>query len=361
MTRYHFGRAHVRMTGKCVLDEPATDTILVKGLPDDATDDALRERFKEYGKIVSVVTVPGQGCGVVQFSNPVPVDDVMDADSIEVAGTTVEVQRVVANEHARTIPFAHREGSADTRLNTVIMRGACTRTGLGVAALLAQAKTTVLVLWDRRQGASEENNVSKSLRRPVYGLHENEAPEMALATKASDSFGASKQKCALVHIVSDQIAEQCDFKDPFYQPNELLRSQALNHLETSSAFLAAQCYYSYITSFRATCFMVLPTQVSGNRGGFDDMCTSCVQVHRLVESDPMRSPDGSGWTIGLQLTSEDAVVNSSLVYGAMTKVAAEEGTRHLISGRVITLDNKAVKYLTEPPAQRPVVGMSIGN
>merc|ERR1712032_527344 len=128
---------------------------------------------------------------------------------------------------------------------------------------------------------------------------------------------------------------------PFHHIDKHIAAAASNHAETFQCFNGANLYAPWVHGFRATFFVVLPPMTS--TWSTDDVCTSICQAHRIVKADGLRLPDGSGWTIGLQLISDDATENSRVVFGSVSKIVADEQSKHDLSGKVVTMQVNPTK------------------
>jgi len=247
-----------------------------------------------------------------------------------------ELKRVGA-ERARAERQLDRTGEEAARpLAEALARCDAAAAGLGVAALCAKAKSTVLVLWDRHHQPQREPEAAQALQKRTYSVMEEEMADAQVMGKAFEYFGAGAPKCALLHLGSDKLQQSAELERPLWQVDEVVRGIEDNHTETLQCFYAHSIYQPWIHAVRACVFMLIPPMMGWDWP--DDLCTASLSSRRVCKAEPLRNFDGSGWTIGLQLTSDSTPVNASLAYAAMcTCVLSDEGTRHQYSGKVMSL------------------------
>lgn len=96
---------------------PATDKVFVGGLPQDCSDDKIRDYFQAYGNIVDAVVMKdretgrSRGFGFVQFDASAPVEKVMqDYATHKIEGKWVEVKRSVPRDQMPPAPASRSEG-----------------------------------------------------------------------------------------------------------------------------------------------------------------------------------------------------------------------------------------------------------
>uniref|UniRef100_A0A7S4QAX7 RRM domain-containing protein n=1 Tax=Alexandrium monilatum TaxID=311494 RepID=A0A7S4QAX7_9DINO len=316
--------------------------IFFRGAPADTTSEAAKGFFAKYGDIDDCYAVPGQGCGYVEFRLCSSAEKVVKEGPLSLQGKTVEVKRALpplaggidvgVAQQALIEPAKSSEA-----LDVVVVRGHCTATGIGVAAMHAKAMTTVLVLWDHHHYPATEAAVAGALEKRVYNTMEEEMPDNAVMGKAFEYFGVGAPKCALVHVGSDKIKQSVELENPLWNVDEVISGIECNHLETLQSFYAAVCYQPWIHAFRAVCFMLIPPMMGWDWP--DDICTCTVSTRRTVKANPLRSADGSGWTVGLQMTNDSPVVNASLAFAAMNKVVfSDESLKHQYTGKTLNLN-----------------------
>mmetsp|Transcript_52048 Transcript_52048/g.120999 ORF Transcript_52048/g.120999 Transcript_52048/m.120999 type:complete len:341 (-) Transcript_52048:153-1175(-) len=312
--------------------------IFFRGAAADSTSDSAKDFFSKFGAVDSCYAVPGQGCGYVEFHLSSSVEKVLKEPSLVLQGKTVEVKRALpplsggvdvgVPQQALVEPAMSSQA-----LDVVVVRGHTTATGIGLVAAHAKAMTTVLVLWEHHHYPAKEEAVAGALHKRTYNTMEEEMPDNAVMGKAFEYYGP---KCALVHVGSDKLKQSAEMEDPLWNVDEVVRGISNNHLETLRCFYAYVCYQPWVHAFRACVFMLIPPMMGWDWP--DDLCTCTVSSRRTVKADPLRNMDGSGWTIGLQMTSDSPVVNVSLAHAAMnTIVLADEGTKHNYSGKVMNL------------------------
>lgn len=313
------------------------DTIFISNLPPTATETDVSDVLKKYGGIVGVKVVKGQGCAFVQFNSREPVDKLAGGEVVEYQGKQIDLKRTVSkiSTPLALVPSKAPPQPPAPTLDVCIIRGACTSTAIGIAAMYAKSKATTVVLWDRAQYLSSENKVLSTLQKRTG---DEERGDTDVITHASAKFGASKPRCALLHVQSDKPFT-APKQDPLMQSDAVIKSQALNHLDLYGAYLATSIYAPWVHAFRAVFYILVPPSTPKYYTG--DMATSMIQTTRIVKADPLRLPDGSGWTIGLQLKDEDADGNASTVFHSMNRIMADEPTKHSMSGKIITMDPRS--------------------
>lgn len=222
-------------------------------------------------------------------------------------------------------------------LDVIVVRGHCSAAAISMAYLNAKEMTTTLVLWDRHHTAAEEAGVA-TLRKQQYGTHEEERPDQTVMSKAFEFFGSGTPKCALVHVASDKIKQSNTMDSPLLNYEAVIAGMKDNHTETLSSFQAVSVYEPWLHAYRATCFMLIPS--ISQYDWPDDLCVANQSVRRTVKADPLRYPDGSGWTVGLQMTTDNMAMQAKLAYGSIKSILADEGIRHAVSGKNMRLEEK---------------------
>mmetsp|Transcript_41713 Transcript_41713/g.110174 ORF Transcript_41713/g.110174 Transcript_41713/m.110174 type:complete len:244 (-) Transcript_41713:56-787(-) len=223
-------------------------------------------------------------------------------------------------------------------LDVVVIRGAATAAGIAVAAKLAKAKTTTLVLWDRkhRKGSNGAGEVTAALQKRTYATGEEERADAVVMGKAFEFFGVGAPKCALLQIGSDKVKQAGDLENSLFKPGEIMKCVNDNHIETLSSFYAAMIYQPWVHAYRASIFSLIPSQADGDWP--EDVAMATLTTRRAVKHDSMRLPDGSGWTFGLQMNDDSAAVNADLVYAHMLSLCqAGEYVKHQFSGHVLPM------------------------
>lgn len=319
-----------------------TSRIFFRGAPEDTTVESAKGFFAKYGDVDDICIVPGQGCGYVEFHLCSSVEKVTKEGTLSLQGKTVEVKRSMPplaggiDVGVPQMALVEPAKSAEP-LDVVVVRGHCTATGMGVATLHAKAMTTVLVLWDYHHYPATEAGVAGALEKRTYNTMEEEMADNAVMGKAFEYYGSGAPKCALVQVGTDKLAQDCQIDDPLHNVDEVISGIEFNHLDTLQGFYAAVCYQPWVHAFRACCFFLVPPMMGWDWP--DDLCTCTVSSRRQVKADSLRNMDGSGWTIGLQMTNDSPVVNANLAYAAMNKVVlSDEGVKHMYSGKVLTLN-----------------------
>merc|ERR1719468_461439 len=123
-------------------------------------------------------------------------------------------------------------------LDVVVVRGHRTATAIGVAAKLAKAKTTTLVLWDRRHRSKngDSQNVTEALEKKVFQVTEEERPDAAVMSKAMEYSSSGAPKCAVLHVSADKMALVADVPRSLHNPNGIINAIKENHMESLQAF-----------------------------------------------------------------------------------------------------------------------------
>lgn len=319
-----------------------TSRIFFRGAPADATSESVKAFFAKYGDIHECTAVAGQGCGYVEFHLCASVEKVIKEGTLTLQGSNVEVKRsmpplaggidIGVPQLALVEPWKSPEA-----LDVVVIRGHCTATGMGVAALQAKAYTTVLVLWDSHHYPATEPGMAGALEKRTYNTMEEEMADNAVMGKAFEYHGSGAPKCALMQVGTDKLVQSIDIEDELFKVDEVISGIEGNHLDTLQGFYAAICYQPWVHAFRACCFFLVPPMM-----GWDwpnDLCTATTSSRRTVKAEPLRSMDGSGWTVGLQMTSDNSVVNANLAFSAMNQIVqSDEGFKHSVSGKVLNLN-----------------------
>lgn len=226
---------------------------------------------------------------------------------------------------------------ASGALDVVVLRGHCTAAAISLAYQNAKEMTTTLLLWDRQHKAADEEGVA-TLRKQQYGTHEEEKPDQQVMSKAFEFFGAGTPKCALVHVASDKLKQSNQMENYLQNYDAVVSGIKDNHTETIQSFIAVSVYEPWLHAYRATAFLLIPSVMQYDWP--DDLCTANCSVRRTVKADPLRYPDGSGWTVGLQMTTENHAAQARLAYGSMKSILADEGLRHAVSGKNVRIEEK---------------------
>jgi len=321
----------------------ASSRIFLRGAPAEVTAASAKDFFSKYGAVEDLFIVEGKGCGYVEFQSTASAQKVVaEAAKLEIQGKKIEVKMAVpplsGGIDAGLPNLAMVEPAESPQaLDVVVIRGHATTTGIGLAAMYAKAKTTVLVLWDQQHRPAQEEAMAGALSKRVYNTMEEEMADAGVMGKAFEYFGVGAPKCALVHVTSDKIVQESSLgEQPLWEIDSVCAGIKENHTETLQCFYALGIYQPWVHAFRACAFIVIPSML-----GWDwpeDLCICTVGSRRVVKADPLRSLDGCGWTIGLQTTTDSAPVNASLAFGAInTCVLADEGQKHQYSGKTLNL------------------------
>jgi len=320
---------------------PPSNRIFVRGAPADCDAGALKELFAKYGAIDTCYFVEGRGCGYVDFQASASAEKAAADTGLAVQGRQLEVKRALpplaGGPDVGLAPRPLVEPATAQALDVVVVRGHCTAAGIGVTALCARAKSTVLVLWEHHHRPEMEPAVAGALQKRVYNIMEEEMADAHVMGKAFEYFGAGAPKCALLHLGSDKLKQSVEMERPLWQVDEVVQGIEDNHTETLQVFYAHSIYQPWIHAVRACVFVLLPQMMGWDWS--NDLCTASISSRRVCKAEPLRTYDGSGWTIGLQLTSDTTAVNARLAYSAMaTCVLSDEGMRHQYSGKVMELN-----------------------
>lgn len=324
------------------------DTVIVNGLPRGVVSQQLEQFFDAHGTVLSATVAPFSSHGVVRFADSKSVDDLL-RKTLEMEGSTLSLKRMNGMGAAQPLMQKDPAKPLDTPMDTVIVRGFCTKTALGSIASLAKGKATVMVLLDRPCAKQQDSGIVGALRKREYKhCVEEEEPDKMVRDKALMKFGAHAQRCALVHFVSDQLRSAGGLSDPLWHADDILNMQAENHTQSMMVSFAAAIYAKWIHTFRAGLFIVLPHNLEAFGS---DLGTCNVTVHRAVATDSLRIENKnwsqrnsqtesktSGFTYGIQLPDGDVTRNVVNICKAITSIAAVSDLQaEDLSGRPIAL------------------------
>lgn len=316
------------------LQVPATSRVYIRGLPEGTTEKAVSDYFGKFGGVANVYVE--QGGGYVEFKDSSSAEKAAAAKDHKLQGKPIEAKRSMPEVGASLMPAQAlvEPKVPDTALDVVVMRGACTGTAIGMATLIAQAKTTVLIIWDRPCPV-QETTVSGALEKRVYATLEEERPDQLVMGKAFEFFGSGAPKCALLHVQDDKVFETKNADKPFHDPEGTAKSIASNHIETTTALYAAAIYQPWVHAYRATVFFLVPPSMVHDWP--DDLGISMTGTRRVVKADCLKFGP-MGWSVGLQLTTENAAINAKLAVASMsTIVNGSDDTKNKISGKNVKL------------------------
>merc|ERR1711879_359605 len=130
----------------------------------------------------------------------------------------------------------------------------------------------------------------------VYQTMQEEIADNAVMGKAFEYYGSGAPKCALLHVGDDQVKQSNEMEKPLWNVDEVMNGINSNHMETLRCFYAFICYQPWVHAFRACAFVLIPPMMCWDWP--DDLCTCGLSSRRSVKAQPLRSMDGSGWTIG---------------------------------------------------------------
>lgn len=328
-----------------------TRRVFLRGVPVVVSSSDLQDYLSKYGPVERVFFNQEQGFGFVDFQKATSAQQVaedsgqLDSEGmplLAIQGCKMEAKRAMpsplsvapapAMQQALVEP-APSEGALDV----VVIRGHASATGLGLAYMYAKAQVTTLVLWDRHQLKDSQDPVRTAVPLRQYATMEEEKPDGQVMGKAFEFFGVGSPKCALLHLGSDKVKQANSLENPLLDYEAVVRGMEDNHTETLQCFYAVSIYEPWIHAFRATAFILVPSTM--NWDWPDDLSTCSVSSRRVIRCDPLRVPDGSGWTVGLQMCSESSAVNASLAFAAMNKIVlADDNFKHSLSGKNVQLD-----------------------
>eukprot|EP00913_Durusdinium_trenchii_P032560 g30482.t1 len=202
---------------------------------------------------------------------------------------------------------------------------------------MAKTKTTTIVIWDRHHKQRDESKVASSVKKKTFTeVFAEQGPDKAVMQKAEEFFSVGAPKCALVLPAEEQLKTEAELERPLSKVNDLMDSCRHNHLETIANFNVFKIYKPWIHANRACTFVLIPPKLCWEWD--DDLATCTVGSRRIVRSDPVRLPDGSGWTVGLQMTHSSASVNAVLASATvMSVVLGDDAAKHSLAGRCLEL------------------------
>lgn len=359
--------------------QQSSNRLLFRGVPAQCTSQAVQELLQQFGPVDKIFYSQGQGCGVAEFRHVASAEKAA-ANRLVLRGATLETRRAMLQ-----MPGARGAGTNEQAIVTpaqvvkadiVVLRGAATATAIGIVYELAKAGTTTLVMWDRQHYAAEEKKVSSYLPKREFAADElkpdkegnvpsgkrpysteGEKPDLTVISRAYEYFGAG-QKCAFIHVCSDKLKQANKIERPLWHADEVIKGIAANQMETVKSIHGLSVFHSWVHATRACCFLIIPPAACWEYA--DDLCMPTVGLRRIAYKDPLRIPDGAGWTIGLQLTSGSSHINAALAYSAIaTCVYADEGSRHHLSGKTLNITMPLANLWLEQKAE-PIDAMQNG-
>jgi len=316
------------------LQVAATSRVYVRGLPEGTTEKAISDYFGKFGGVANAYVE--QTGGFVEFKDSSSAEKAAAAKDLALQGKPIEAKRSMPTVGAGLMPAqAFVEPSVpETALDVVVIRGACTGTAISMAAMIAQAKTTVLVIWDRASPV-QETSVSGALEKRVYATLEEERPDQLVMGKAFEFFGSGSPKCALLHVQDDKICETKNMDKPFTDAEGTAKKIAGNHIETTNGCYAAAIYQPWVHAYRAVLFFLVPPAMLHDWP--DDLGVSMTGTRRLVKADCLHW-GAQGWSVGLQLTTDSAPMNARLAVASMsTIVNGDDDMKNKLSGKNVKL------------------------
>mmetsp|Transcript_60742 Transcript_60742/g.113545 ORF Transcript_60742/g.113545 Transcript_60742/m.113545 type:complete len:348 (+) Transcript_60742:53-1096(+) len=334
------------MVASETVDLSLSNKVFFRGVPDSCSAEDVLALLQKFGPLDCISYEKGEGSGIAEFlfcgsAERAETESSRPESSLKIAGSAIQVVRGAPRWPGSTDTGAFQQALVKPRpktesLDVVVVRGQNSATGIGMVAELAKTKTTTLVLWDRQHKPKDEPKVS-TLNKKIYTeVFAEQAPDKEVMKKAGDFFSAGTPKCALVHLTAEKLKVEAELERPLSQVGDLMEACRHNHLETIANFNAFKVYRPWLHANRACTFILMPPKLCHEWD--DDLATCTVGSRRIVRADPARLPDGSGWTIGLQLTHSAAGVNSVLATATICDLvtAADEIKSHL-AGRCVEL------------------------
>lgn len=327
--------------------------LFFRGVPVLCSSEAVKECFAQYGSIANFYFSRRSGGGFVQFHRCASLENVMlDAERLSLHGQMIEVKRASPFSSGEIDAGAPQQACVEPMtslraLDVVVIRGHATCTGIGTAAMHAKAKTTVLVQWERHHRGSVEECPGAALQKRVRNSMEDERADNQMMQAAFEYARTGTPKCGLLHFGSDKLEQTAKMDTPLVDVDAVIAGMQENHTETLRCFSALSIYQPWIHAFEACAFIIIPPMMGSEWP--EDLCLSPVSLHRSLKADPLRSMDGSGWTVGFQLTHGSAQLNASLLYSAVSAcVLSQDSTMCKYSGKTFTLNIPLLELRVRP-------------
>eukprot|EP00747_Dinoflagellata_sp_TGD_P162208 gnl/TRDRNA2_/TRDRNA2_179558_c0_seq1.p1 gnl/TRDRNA2_/TRDRNA2_179558_c0~~gnl/TRDRNA2_/TRDRNA2_179558_c0_seq1.p1 ORF type:complete len:293 (-),score=61.92 gnl/TRDRNA2_/TRDRNA2_179558_c0_seq1:64-942(-) len=219
--------------------------------------------------------------------------------------------------------------TSDSLSLVTLIRGAKTRHAILEAGMLAKQLATTQVVWD-----SNVKTNPGALRVEEYGTEHQ--TEKNINAQALQTFPSPTQKCAFLHFASEKVWQHGHDVEDLIGKGEIetvFQSCNENIAETTQAFLSIQCYSEWIFTFKASVFFIIPVEQAKNT-----VIDTTNQVCRFVGTCQINFPDGTPGVCGLQLTTEDAKVNCTLLHRAMKDIiCATKAEKIKMGGKTMAL------------------------
>jgi len=302
--------------------------------------------LQKFGPVECICYEKGKGGGSAEFlfcgsAESAEEESKRPNSSLVLAGQRVEIVRGAPRWEGSTDTGAFQQAFVTPKvsmdpLDTVIVRGQTSAAAIGMVAELAKSRTTTLVIWDRHHKPKDEVKVANLPKKIFKETFSEQEPDKEVMKRAGDYFPVGAPKCALVHLAEEKLKVATELAKPLSKVNDLMDFCRHNHLETMSNFNAFKIYQEWIHANRACTFVLIPPKLCYEWD--DDLATCTTGSRRIVRGDPARRRDGSGWTLGLQMTHSAAAVNAALASATiMSVVTADDATRSNLAGRCLEL------------------------
>ncbi|CAE7501855.1 unnamed protein product, partial [Symbiodinium necroappetens] len=327
-------------------DLSLSNKVVFRGVPDNCSAEDISNLLQKYGPLECICYEKGAGSGIAEYlfcgsAERVEKESNRPDSPLQLAGNRVHVLRGAPRWPGSTDTGAFQQvlvtpTPKTESLDVVVFRGQSSASGIGLVAEMAKTKTTSLVIWDRHHRPREEPKVS-TLQKKIYTeVFAEQEPDKDVMKRAGDFFSTGAPKCALVHLAEEKYKVEAAVERPLSQVNDLMDACRHNHLETIAGFNAFKVYKPWLHANRACTFVLIPPKLCHEWD--DDIATCTVGSRRIVRADPVRLPDGSGWTMGLQMVHSSASVNAVLASTTIHDlVTADDATKNLLAGRCIEL------------------------
>lgn len=327
--------------------------LFFRGVPVSCSSEVVKCFFAEYGAIANFYFSQRSGGGFVQFHRCASLENIMlDAERLSLHGQKIEVKKVSSFSSEEIDVGTPQQACVEPltslrALDVVVIRGHATSTCIGTAAMHAKARTTVLVLWERHHRGSAEECPGAALQKRVRNSGEDEGADNQMMQAAFEYARKGTPKCGLLHFGSDKLEQTAKMDTPLLDVDAVIAGMQENHTETLRCFSALSVYQPWIHAFKACAFIIIPPVMGWEWP--EDLCISPVSLHRSVKADPLRSMDGSGWTVGFQLTHGSAQLNASLLYSAVNAcVLSHDSTMCKYSGKIFMLNMPLLEKWVRP-------------
>ncbi|CAE8611667.1 unnamed protein product [Polarella glacialis] len=195
-----------------------------------------------------------------------------------------------------------------------LLRGARTRTAMGLAYRLAKSHATTFVAWESRHTPSTS---SKDLATVLYTVRQDDedvGDTHVVQTVLSRCEPSFTRRMVVLHVCAENVyPTEWDFSPE--GDRSLMESLETGALETRKSLRLVKNVHPLVVSKQAALIFILPhTEASCDSGALG---AAAHKTSRVVDQTPLRHESGIPCTFALHPTTASGEVNSALILSWM--------------------------------------------